>query len=1057
MRIERFYLEFDRLMAVSDSHERARSLACFLESHGYRYGARSTENVLLIQQHFPVHTLHRVLVNALRTPLPDMALNAFERLSGIVPHGQLMALADRRKRLAQMIMICGSSPFLVNLLYKTPAAVSQLFLEDKIDIRRTQDQMLSELQARIDPLSDFPQLVSGLRQFKRLEILRIAARDLNSLATLEEVTEELSCLAAASLQVAHDICRRILTSEYGRPIMTNGQGAPVEAAMTVIGMGKLGGNELNFSSDIDIIYFHESDQGETEGVIDNRGNRSRVIALHAYFNKLAELITKALSQITEDGFVFRVDLGLRPEGMAGDMANSLRSAEIYYESWGQPWERAAMLKARPVAGSLELGHRLLDALEPFIYRRFLDYSLIEDMKNMKLKIDASLARSFDSRDNLKLGRGGIREIEFFVQAMQLVYAGKQPTLRERNTLKALDKLLEARLIKGDDHHRLSQAYRFLRQTEHRLQVVHERQTHSLPTGEEELRALARRCGFVRDNGTATFRAELKRHRSNVSSIYEQMFHTRDSAAPKPLASEAHFLLDRKADPNSVRQLLSELGFEQLDRACENLLALQRISSRASLSERNRQTLELVMPLMLQELKGSPDPDMALRNMERFISALGLRPSYYALLAENRDTIKLLASLFGMSEFLSKTLINHPELLESMATHAYASALLKPKAIMEEELAGLLGQAGNFEDQLEILRRYRNEEFLRIGLNDINCVLSQHEITGQLTLLGECCLAAAQVMAANELRRYGRPMYSAPEGVREAGLAVIAMGKMGAGALNYHSDLDIIFVYDHPGQTDGEKCISNHEYFARLAQKIIAILTLQTREGYVYRIDTRLRPSGNAGPLVTSLESFREYHRHEAQIWERLALTRARVVLGQKQLADRLTDIIRQAVYSAPISDRDRREIHRLRMRMENELAREYEGSYNIKTGRGGMVDVEFTVQYLQLLYGREHPQLRCTGTFEALRAIRALGLLPEAIAKSLHTGYRFLRKLENRLRIIHDRSVSGLGGSTGYLDKLALRMGYDSGSEHPGAALISDYESITAGIRDCYDSVLGTD
>jgi glutamate-ammonia-ligase adenylyltransferase len=307
----------------------------------------------------------------------------------------------------------------------------------------------------------------------------------------------------------------------------------------------------------------------------------------------------------------------------------------------------------------------------------------------------------------------------------------------------------------------------------------------------------------------------------------------------------------------------------------------------------------------------------------------------------------------------------------------------------------------------------------------------------------------------ELKRFGKPVYHSEGVAKQASLAVIGMGKLGGGDLNYHSDLDIIFVYDHQGTTDGDKQISNHEYFAKLAQKVISVLTMQTREGYVYKIDTRLRPSGNAGPLVTSLDSFLEYHRKEAQIWERQALTRARVVLGDEQLAGQLEDVIRQTVYGASIDNDGRREIHRLRMRMENELARETADTYNIKTGRGGMVDVEFAVQYLQLKYGCLYPELRTTSTVVALKEIRTLGLLKEGDAETLLNGYKFLRKLENRLRIIHDYSVNDLGGPKSYINKLARRLGYDPKLKNPGAVLICDYEETTGRIRDCYDRILG--
>jgi glutamate-ammonia-ligase adenylyltransferase len=1053
MHVERFSRDFSRIVTQADPEERRRHLALFLESHGYLYGARSAENILLLQPLFSVETLHRIVVSSLLTPSPDMALNAFERLAGVIPASDMAEVVMRKKRLAQFALLCGSSPFLVNLLYKDPGAFRTLFLENAIDLSRSHDEMLAILRSRVDESTDFTTLMRVLRLFKRSEILRIAARDLNGLAPLEEVTGELSSLAAASLQLAYEVCRRCLAREYGRPLLV-GENGPREAEMTVIGMGKFGGNELNFSSDIDIIYFYGSDQGETSGVENDAGGRKGVISLHAYFNKLGEMISKALSQVTEDGFVFRVDVGLRPEGKSGDMAISLRAAEIYYESWGQSWERTAMLKARPVAGSLELGDQLLKMLQPFVYRKYLDYNLIEDMKNMKQKIDASLARSMEGESNLKLGRGGIREIEFFIQALQLVYAGKNPLLRERNSLKALDTLLAARLIGENDHRILSDAYRFLRTVEHRIQVVQERQTHSLPAKDEEFRALARRCGFMRTNGVERFRENLERHRGNVSERYSNLFHSSDDNLHQQVHPEVLFCLDAKADADLVKDMLAERRFEDVERAYENLRSLRSGPEKGNLTARGRRILEKIAPLLLQELFASPDPDMALANLDRFLTVIGTRSSYYALLAENRETLKLLVSLFGMSAFLSKILIGHPELLDSMVSRSYASGF-KGRETLREELNALLERAEHFEEQLDVVRRYRNEEFLRIGMNDIHGKLGQGATTTQLTLLAEVCLEAAYRLAVLDLKRFGRPRCRIAGGEADASLAVIAMGKLGGEELNYHSDLDIIFVYDHQGMTDGEKRLTNHEYFARLAQKIISILTMQTREGYVYKIDTRLRPSGNAGPLVTSLESFLDYHRKEAQIWERQALTKARVVLGDDQLAVQVNDVIRQTVYGSSIDDDGRREIHRLRMRMENELAREKEGSYNIKTGRGGIVDVEFAVQYLQLKYGNRYPELRTTSTVVALKEIRALGLLRDDDAEILLSGYKFLRKLENRLRIIHDYSVNDLTGPLNYMNKLARRLGYDAALKNPGTALISDYEETTGSIRRCYARILG--
>lgn len=1039
---------------MEDEPSRDQELIRLLEQAGFAYGTRSATNLLLMAGSFSVEPLLKITLAALHTPSPDMALNGFERLGGVLDRHHLNAVIANRKQLSQFLFLCGASPFLTNLIFKEPTFFSRLFTDNELEQSRSRSELLANLNRNICDNEDLPGLMRVLRYFKRFEILRIAARDLNGLTPLEEVTRELSDLASASLHVAYEACYRLLVKDHGAPLTEASDGLR-PAVMTVLGMGKLGGRELNFSSDIDIIFFYETDKGETEGIDDGRGGRKGVISLHAFFNKLAELTTKALNQVTEDGFVFRVDVGLRPEGKSGDMAVSLRYAEIYYESWGQSWERTAMLKARPVAGSRELGELLLRTLIPFVYRKYLDYTLIEDMKLMKQKIDASLTRKREGEINLKLGRGGIREIEFFIQALQLVYAGKMPRLRERNSLIALELLAEAKLISDDDRQQLSEAYRFLRTVEHRIQVVQERQTHNLPTKDDELSALARRSGFLRDNGLQRFRDALEKHRQRVSSIYGSLFHNRDEQLQQQrVKPEILYLLDTKAEPDLVKDLLAERRLEDVDRAFENLAMLCSGPIKGNITERNRRIHAQIAPPFLQALLETADPDMALANAERFLTVISGRSSCYALLAENHDALRLLATLFGTSAFLSKILITHPELLESMVTRTYAS-MVKPRQVMDEELASLLLQADDFEERLDVLRRYRNEEFLRIGLNDIHGHLKQGVIASQLSCLAEVCLEEAYRLATAELTRFGRPRYQDNDQDHSADLAIVGMGKLGGEELNYHSDLDIIFIYDHQGTTDGERQISNHEYFAKLAQKLILILSTTTREGYVYKLDTRLRPSGNAGPLVTSLESFLSYHRTEAQIWERQAMAKARVVIGVPTLRSSIDAVIRQMVYGASLGDDGRQEIHRLRMRMETEIAKETAGSYNIKTGRGGMVDVEFIAQYLQLRHGQHFPELRTQSTVVALKEIQTLGIISSEDAEALISGYKFLRKLENRLRLLHDHSINDLTGDQRYLDKLARRLAYDPQLRHPGKVLLKDYEATTEAIRDVYERILG--
>jgi len=1029
-----------------------RTLVELMSDLGFAYPPRSATNIRLLAEQFSVETVAVITGSALDAAMPDMALNNLERISSIVPKEQLEKIYRQPVRLSQLLNLLGSSPFLTNIICRDPAAFTNLFIAAEIDLVRSEAGMITALRAEMPADIGFQGLFQLLRRFKYREMLRIAARDLGGLAPLEEVTAELSALAAATLQIACETTRAVLIAEHGIPLITD-DGS--EAELTIFGMGKFGGRELNFSSDIDLIYFYTSDQGGTSGIADGQGGVKGKISLHSFFVKQGEMITKAISQVTEDGFVFRVDLGLRPEGKGGDVALSLRSAEVYYELWGQSWERAAMLKARTVAGSLPLGDELLKRISPFIHRKYLDYNLIEDMMSMKKKIDASLVRELEGEYNIKLGRGGIREIEFFIQALQLVYAGKKPGLREKNSLKSLEILKRAKIISEEDCRLLADAYRFLRTVEHRIQVVQERQTHNLPKKDEEYLALARRCGFLSPDGAEHFRIVLEKHRANVSAIYGNLFLSRDEKLKEDVPAEIYHFFDRNADPDILKDMLAERRFRDVDAAYDHLLLLRDGPPRARLTERAHRTLEKIGPPLLQEIFASPDPDMAMTNLERFLCAVGSRSTFYALLAENREVLKLTVSLFGMSEFLSKIFIGHPELLDSMVARTLASSF-KELAVMEEELGQMLTQAVDFEEKLDGLRRYRHEEFLRIGMNDIYSKLGQTEIATQLTTLADACLKAACTIARQELARFGRPLYRDSGGAdHEANFAVIGMGKMGGMELNYHSDLDIIYIYDHQGYTDGSKQISNHEYFAKLGQKIIMILTTQTREGYVYKLDTRLRPSGNAGPLVTSLDSFKAYHRDEAQVWERQALTKSRVVLGGDNLKEGIEEIIRHTVYGFSADEAVREEIHRLRMRMENEIARESKGSYNIKTGRGGMVDVEFIVQYLLLKHGHSTPEIRSKNTLSALKLIHTAGIMDENDYDVLLKGYKFLRRLENRLRIVHDNSMNDLGGTKEYLDMLARRIGCDPKLRHPGEALMQEYEEITEGIRGVYERILG--
>ena len=1035
-------------------------LAEAAQAAGFATGARTATNLMLLDEQLDLPELVvSIAADALSTADPDLALNNLERLCGMTPTEAFTLLLTEPIQRQQLLTILGASPFLTALLCRRPGQLAELFSSNGLAVTKDETRMLAELRQAIPDGSDFATLQRGLRLFKAREVLRIGGRDLCGLAAFEEVTAELTALAAAALQRACEIAAALLQAEHGVPQLDATLDEPAaEAEFTIFGMGKFGGIELNFSSDIDLIYFYTSDRGETTGIPGADGTPRNRIHLHRYFVRLSELVTKAISQVTDDGFVFRVDLRLRPEGDSGEMANSLAAAEIYYESWGQSWERSAMLKARPVAGSIQLGERLLQRLEPFIYRRHLDYAMVEDIKLMKQKIDRSLAREREGNQNLKLGRGGIREIEFFIQALQLIYAGKNPRLRERNSLRALDLLCSEGLVKPAERDQLAEAYRFLRTVEHRIQVVQERQTHNLPSRPEELHSLARRCGFL---DADTFMQTLDGYRERVAHTFRDLFYTSEEELPAQVSPEVSFLFDPAANPDLCKDLLEEKGFRNPDAAYDSLLVLRDGGVGGHLTERARRVLDRIAPLLLQEVLKAPDPPMALNNLERFLDACRrARGTFYALLAENPEIIKLIVSLFATSQFLSRSFIQHPEILDALVSRAHA-AEARDATTMNHRLVDLLTEARHYEEKLEALRRFRNEEFLRIALDDLYGHTPQGNITRQLSYLADACLTQAVAVAREELiPRFGLPFCRDDEDhEHEARFAIIGMGKLGGNELNYHSDLDIIFIYEGNGETrpvagsDPERfrVQSNQEYFARLAQRIISVLTLITREGYVYQIDARLRPSGNKGPLVTSLPAYEAYHEETAAPWERQALIKARVVTGTPELAERITALNARIVYERPLPENLAQEIYRLRLRMEKEIAREGAGHLNIKTGRGGMVDVEFLVQYLQLCHGGAHPQVRVQNTLEALRALHRAGLLQDHDCEQLVSGYKFLRRLENKLRLVHDQSVNELSADPTYLNKLARHLGYPERPRRPEQLFLEEYNQVTQGIREIFD------
>jgi glutamate-ammonia-ligase adenylyltransferase len=525
----------------------------------------------------------------------------------------------------------------------------------------------------------------------------------------------------------------------------------------------------------------------------------------------------------------------------------------------------------------------------------------------------------------------------------------------------------------------------------------------------------------------------------VHQIFRTLFRESEKEQDSP-AGEISALFRELHDEEGALWRLQQLGFRQLPEAYANLRLLHDGPPHSPSTPKRRKLLYALEPLLFHEVAKAADPDRALAAMAQLVASIGARSSFLALLKENPTTLSTLIGLFGTSEYLTQVFLRHPELLDSLV-RADLVQVRKTKETMLADLTARIAEVGDFEDRLDILRRYRTEEFLRIGINDSNTLLDLTEVTEQLTNLADVCVAGAYDVARTALME--QLGYTQPPGL----FAIVGMGKLGAGELNYNSDLDLIFIYDPLAENDDGK-LSSQEFFTKLVQRLISVLQVQTREGHVYKIDTRLRPSGRSGSLVSSLSAFMRYHETSSQLWERQALIKARVVVAEPAFDARVTQTLETVAYATEIDAAGVAEIDRLRSRMEQELAREQAGRFNIKTGRGGIVDIEFLVQMLQLRYGQRFPALRRRATLAALQALYESAVMSESDFKILSLGYRFLRALENRLRIERDQPVEALESDAAQLTPLARRLGYEG--EDAALQLLTDYQNQREAIRACY-------
>jgi len=994
----------------------------------------------------PETFLMSLLKNIRDSAHPEQALNQAERFFCRIkdPEEIFRIFQQKKHPLRILCTVFGASPFLSGILIQDPDLFSWLIEDAVWNSSPEKGPLIQEILNACRGISDLKQAYPALRRIKQREMLRIGAKDLTGSSDFSETTRSLTTLAEAAIEAAYQTADRFMKIRYGRPMMEDPSGTPRECRFAVLGMGKLGGAELNFSSDIDLLYLYESDQGETTGVSDAYGGVQGSMGDHLYFVRLSEALTDMLHANTEDGFVFRVDLRLRPEGSQGPVASSLRTFELYYESFGRTWERAALTKCRPVAGDLSFGKEFENMVRPFVYRKYLDYEAIDEIKEMKKKILKKLGQRTSRGDNIKLGRGGIREIEFFIQALQLIYGGRITWIRERNSLRALHRLCDKELITYEDFSSLSKAYIFLRDVEHKLQIENQLQLQTLPTDPSRLEQLARRCG-ARD--LRNFLQDLDGHRSRVQRLFENLFYEKERGLGEE-DSPVHDILSEDPEVEEVHRHLSLLGFQNPHIAYKNIILLKEGPPYAHTSSRCKVLFRKIAPALLKEVSSSPDPDMALNNLERFVSIYGAREIFYGLLGETPPFLKKIVFVFSMSSYLSNLLVRHPDTIEVLIGEDLMHPE-PPSEILFRTLMQGMKKISSSPERMDLLRRFKHLEEMKIGLRDILMDTDLLETSQALSRLADACLETAYTLAMEELvKTYGSPQNPLGE---DAGFAVMGAGKLGSEELIYGSDLDLIFVYSEGGECSGHGKITNKDFFTRLAGRITAILSTMTAEGMAYRVDLRLRPQGEAGPLVQSLEGFHEYLDQSIQPWERQALTRVRFCAGDKKTGERLRSLITETLFHHPPDPELHKKVLEMRMKIEQEKARQSEALLFFKTGAGGLIDIEFLVQYLQLRYGYENPEIRFPGTLRILNTACRLGFLSEEDAALLKASYLFLSRLESRTRIVQDRPITSLSSDPGKNRALALRMGYaNNDTEPPGRKLLDDYHAVTQKTREIF-------
>jgi glutamate-ammonia-ligase adenylyltransferase len=833
--------------------------------------------------------------------------------------------------------------------------------------------------------------MAALRRWRRAEFARIAWRDLAGWASLAETLADLSRAADLALRAAHDFALPGLTARYGQPRSAAG----TAQQLIIVAMGKLGGGELNFSSDIDLVLLYP-EAGETDG--------ARPISNEEYFTRLGQALIRLLEQPTAEGFVFRVDLRLRPYGSSGPLVSNAAALEDYLQLHGRDWERYAWVKARAVTHPDGYAELFRSAVQPFVYRRYLDFGVFDALRDMKALIEREVQRR-DLAEHIKLGDGGIREIEFIVQSYQLIRGGQDRRLQTPALRQALMLLVGAKLLAADAVTELDAAYVFLRRLENRLQMRADQQLHQLPAAAVERELLAAAMGF---DSWLGLRAEIERHRGHVAARFRAVVFGAGAGAQAQGAPESLPQLE-DADRPTLAARLEHAGFADSGAAAQLLLDFRQLAYVQRLDAVGSRRLSALMPVLVAQAAATREPLPTLRRLLRVLEAIGARSAYLALLLHNARARLRLVELASHGDFLTAQIASHPLLLDELIDERIFDAPPDRPALaadLEQRMAGVDEDDG--ERLVERLRQFQRAAFFRLGVADLLARLPVMRVSDRLTDVAELIIERVLALAWQQLTpQLGIPMCTEDGARRPVRLCVIGYGKLGGRELGYSSDLDLVFLHDSGGaqqETAAARPIDNQVFFLRFAQRLVHLLTTHSAAGRLYEVDMRLRPSGKGGMLITSVAAFADYQRHEAWTWEHQALLHARSVAGAAVLRERFEALRIEVLAQHVRRDTLRQDVRHMRNRMRNELSRAKRGEFDLKQDPGGIADIEFLAQYWALAWAGRYPPLATySDTIRQLESVASADLVPQSRIDTLAGAF-----LAYRARL-HHLALEGKG------------------------------------------------